>query len=433
MRAMAYADAAMYWASRITDNDQFLLFAFDAPTSAPGAADLVGAVRRRAAGLADLHLKVEPVPGDLDYPRWAPAPVRDDAVVVYAGPFEWSGVLAEVAGLPQLREHGSLWRVHVFDRVDGVRGADRAARVAVFQVSHALGDGRRVSAIARALFGGAQPEPARDAPVAVDDGRLAAVRGGAMIGPHLARATARGLAAWSAAELEPDAVSVGPTRANADPGSVRELRTLTVPIEAVKVGGRSVTAGVLAVLAEVLPDFLAARPSDACVEATLAFEDEPDADILSRNRFQTAGISIHADVDDRVRRAGLIADDLAAARRRAHSPGRVAARRAAASAPAALASAAVRLGADTPPPATVSGWTVVSSVNRGAADLSFAGGRVLLTAGFPALSRMHSLTHGVHGIGENVTISVCAGGAVASDVDDYLSALAKALDSSQKY
>lgn len=433
MRALAYADAAMYWASRIAGNDQFLLFAFDAPTSSPRAAsDLVGEVRRRAAALADLHLAVESVPGDLDYPRWVPAPVRDDAVVVHAGPYEWSDVLAEVAGMSRLHDDGSLWRVHVFDRVDGVHGADGGARVAVFHVSHALGDGRRVSSIARALFGGAPPEPARDGPVAVDDDRLAALRGGAMIGPHLARATARGLAAWSAAEPEPDPVSVSPTRVNAAPGSVRELRTLTVPAAAVKSGGRSVTAGVLAVLAEVLPDYLAARPGDACAEVTLAFDDDPSAEVLPRNRFQTAGIGLHADVADRARRAGLIADDLSAARRRAHSPGRLAARRAAASAPAALASAAVRLGADAPPPARVSGWTVVSSVNRGAADLSLAGGRVLSTAGFPALSRMHSLTHGVHGIGDTVTISVCAGGPVASDVDDYLSALVNALNSARK-
>ena len=75
---------------------------------------------------------------------------------------------------------------------------------------------------------------------------------------------------------------------------------------------------------------------------------------------------------------------------------------------------------------TVSGHTVVSSVNRGPADLSFGGRPVVLTAGFPALSPMMGLTHGVHGIGEAVAVSVHADPGVV-DVDDYLERLAQAL------
>ena len=75
---------------------------------------------------------------------------------------------------------------------------------------------------------------------------------------------------------------------------------------------------------------------------------------------------------------------------------------------------------------TVSGNTVVSSVNRGPADLSFGGCPVRFTAGFPALSPMQSLTHGVHGIGSTVAVSVHAD-PVNVDVDDYLARLAHAL------
>ena len=74
----------------------------------------------------------------------------------------------------------------------------------------------------------------------------------------------------------------------------------------------------------------------------------------------------------------------------------------------------------------VSGHTVVSSVNRGPADLSFGGRPVVLTAGFPALSPMMGLTHGVHGIGDAVAVSVHADPGVV-DVDDYLERLAHAL------
>jgi hypothetical protein len=69
---------------------------------------------------------------------------------------------------------------------------------------------------------------------------------------------------------------------------------------------------------------------------------------------------------------------------------------------------------------------VVSSVNRGPADLSFGGRPVALTAGYPALSPMMSLTHGVHGIGGNVAISVHAD-ASNVDVDEYLGRLRTAL------
>lgn len=76
--------------------------------------------------------------------------------------------------------------------------------------------------------------------------------------------------------------------------------------------------------------------------------------------------------------------------------------------------------------ATVTGNTVVSSVNRGPADLSFGGRPVRFSAGFPALSPMQSLTHGVHGLGDTVAISVHAD-SVTVDVDDYLDRLVFAL------
>ena len=75
---------------------------------------------------------------------------------------------------------------------------------------------------------------------------------------------------------------------------------------------------------------------------------------------------------------------------------------------------------------TVAGHTVVSSVNRGRADLRFGGAPVAFTAGFPALSPVMSLTHGVHGIGDTVAISIRAD-PVNVDVDDYQDRLTHAL------
>lgn len=77
--------------------------------------------------------------------------------------------------------------------------------------------------------------------------------------------------------------------------------------------------------------------------------------------------------------------------------------------------------------ATVTGNTVVSSVNRGPADLVFGGRPVLFAAGWSGLSPMMSLTHGVHGLGDTVTISVHAD-PVNVDVDDYVERLRAALN-----
>jgi hypothetical protein len=76
---------------------------------------------------------------------------------------------------------------------------------------------------------------------------------------------------------------------------------------------------------------------------------------------------------------------------------------------------------------TATGNTVVSSVNRGPADLSFGEAPVVITAGYPALSPMMGLTHGVHGIGDTVAVSVHAAESAIRDVDEYVTRLDAAL------
>lgn len=54
---------------------------------------------------------------------------------------------------------------------------------------------------------------------------------------------------------------------------------------------------------------------------------------------------------------------------------------------------------------------------------------MLLTASYPALSPMMGLTHGVHGLGDTVALSVHAADSVlaASELDDYVARLRHAL------
>jgi hypothetical protein len=75
----------------------------------------------------------------------------------------------------------------------------------------------------------------------------------------------------------------------------------------------------------------------------------------------------------------------------------------------------------------VTGNTVVSSINRGAADLHFGGAPVVMTAGYPALSPMMGLAHGVHGIGDTIAVSVHAAESAIGDVDEYVARLDAAL------
>jgi hypothetical protein len=75
----------------------------------------------------------------------------------------------------------------------------------------------------------------------------------------------------------------------------------------------------------------------------------------------------------------------------------------------------------------VTGNTVVSSVNCGAADFSFGGAPVVMASAFPGLSPMMGLTHAVCGIGDTISVSVHAAESAIGDVDAYVARLDDAL------
>ena len=58
---------------------------------------------------------------------------------------------------------------------------------------------------------------------------------------------------------------------------------------------------------------------------------------------------------------------------------------------------------------------------------SFGDAPVVVTAGYPALSPMMGLTHGVHGIGDTVAVSVHAAESAIGDVDEYVARIDAAL------
>jgi hypothetical protein len=189
--------------------------------------------------------------------------------------------------------------------------------------------------------------------------------------------------------------------------------------------GPTITIAVLSAVSEALSGHLRAMGDDPAMlgaEVPMAHEGARRAN----NHFGNVGIGLYPElgVDERMAR---IAGDLADRRRRRQHPAMLADVRASSAVPAAL----LRWGIGHLNPGvrwpTVTGNTIVSSVNRGPADLRFGDAPVVMTAGFPSLSPMMGLTHGVHGIGDTITLNARAAESAVGDLDAYIERLDAAL------
>lgn len=410
-KRMAAVDAQFYWMSAKIPSDQLLLYAFD---GVPG--DLGRGVRQicaRASACPDLRIRAEDR-GVLRYPRWVPAQVGAEQVARHdIADQSWTGCLRAVAALSdcQLDIRRMPWRLHLFMPVAGIPGVQRPGTVAVLQVAHALGDGARASAMAAWLFGRATPVPsiARRRPGFLPLRALDAARSHR----QLVRDVESGLLA--------PGIGARPLQAtNARPEGMRALRTLVRPRS--RLPGPTVTIGVLAAIGTALSEFLGGSADSLGAEVPMAKPGVRRA----HNHFGNVVVGLYPRLTgaDRVSR---ISADLDNGRRRMAHPATAAADRAFAVVPAPLLRWGVgQFDADARP-AQVAGNTVVSSVNRGPADLRFGGMPVVLTAGYPALSPVMGLTHGVHGIGDTVAISVHAAESAVPDIDDYVERLGVAL------
>jgi len=408
---MAAVDAQFYWMSAKLPNDQFLLYAFDdEPADYSGA---IEQVCRRARACPELTMRIRDR-NALAYPRWVPMVVTSDQVIRHGlADQTWHGCLAAVVGLAddQLDIRRMPWRLHVFTPVLGIPGVVGAGTVAVMQVAHALADGTRASALAGWLLGRADPVPkVQPLPAGFLPWRAAQA---ARTHRQLVRDTRAGL-------LSPGPGSRPLLPTNARPDGARAVRTL-VRLRS-QLDGPTVTVSVLAAVSTALSDLLGDAADSLGAEVPMAKSLVP----LAHNHFGNVVVGLYPklDPDNRVER---IAADLANGRRRFEHPATRAADRAFAAMPATLLRWGVAQFDPDARPAQVAGNTVVSSVYRGAADLSFGDARVVLTAGYPALSPVMGLTHGVHGIGDTVAISVHAAESAVPDLDAYLQLLDAAL------
>ncbi len=408
---MAAVDAQFYWMSAKMPNDQFLLYAFDGEPADCSRA--IQQVYRRARACPELTMRV--LDGSrLTYPQWVPTAVVPEQVVRHdLTDHSWHGCLAGVVDLgnDQLDVRRMPWRLHVFTPVLGIPGVTGPGTVAVMQVAHALADGARASAMAAWLFGRADPVPeVQRLPAGFLPWRAAEA---ARTHRQLLRDTRAGL-------LAPGAGSRPLLPTNARPDGARAVRTLVRHRS--QLSGPTVTVGVLGAVSTALSDLLGDAAVSLGAEVPMAKPGVPRA----HNHFANVVVGLYPKLGLGVR-TERIAADLANGRRRLEHPATRAADRAFAALPAPL----LRWGAahfdPGARPAQVAGNTVVSSVYRGAADLSFGDARVVLTAGYPELSPVMGLTHGVHGIGDTIAISVHAAESAVPDIDGYLRLLDAAL------
>jgi hypothetical protein len=412
---LAPVDAQAYWMSAKIPNDQFLLYAFAGQPDDVGQA--VDEVLARARSCPDLQLRVTDR-GPLSYPAWIRRDVDAGQVVTRVGDaLSWQDCLDTAARLAddQLDLREAAWRLHVFAPVLGVPACATPTTVTVLQIGHALGDGTRSAALAGVLFG--RPTDVLQAAATGTGSLIRCAVGAFRAHRQLDHDTAAGLVAPPAAPRP--VLSI-----NSRPGELRAVRTVTRHRS--QLSGPTVTVAVLAALSAALSGYLRARGEDA---STLGAE-VPIAKTGARranNHFGNVGVGLYPGVAAADARAGLIAAELAERRRRGEHPAFQAGDLALAAIPAALLRWGVRqFDAEVGSP-VVTGNTVVSSVNRGPADLVFGGLPVVLTAGYPALSPMMGLTHGAHGIGDTISISVHAASSAIADVDDYVERVAAAL------
>lgn len=431
-------DARTYWMASKIPSDQFLLYCFD---SGPDDLDAeVVRLRERSARIDVLRRHVTEAPLGLDYPRWTSADPRTDAIVVHRKPHTWRQCLGAISSSfeHQVDPRVSVWCLQVYSNVSDAPGGSGPTTVAVLQLSHAAADGILASKTARDLFGTHRLGPVTGCTSRSTGTELAStVRAAAVLPLRVALMVRGGLRArrdamalgraTDSGSIPPPARSRALTALDVPPAGRTSVRTIVLAKTDLQAVGTTVTTFALTAISVALQGFLSA-PADLAAEVTLARQARGSA----RNNFGNVGVGLFTAEPDIRARMLLISEDLAARRVRASHPlaeaARVSQDDVEVHVPAFLAEWGVAQFDPTASPPTVTGNTVVSSVTRGPADLTLCGGSVRFTAGFPALSPAMSLTHGVHGIGDSVTIGITSNSVAVPDPDRYEALLRDAID-----
>lgn len=409
-------DAQMFWMSARMPNDTFLVYGFDGVPASLDAA--IGRLITNARTSPDLSQRIEDS-SRRRYPVWVPHEVDAGQFIVHEiADTSWTGCLAAVSALvdDQLDPRVMPWRLHLFAGVRGVPGVEGEGTVAVLQITHTLGGGGRTCGPASVMFGGSVVV----APVTPVYAHPALLPWRSV---QAARAYRQLVADTEAGLVPPPAAPCIPLRTNDNPAGPRLMRTLVRDRD--ELCRTTVTVAALSAISEALAGQLGSLgvPAGALgAEVTMAKPGPRQA----YNHFGTVGVGLHPQLSV-PQRIDAIAADLAARRLRAAHPAMRASERAFDATPAPL----LRWGIGTFDPSvrssTVTGNTVVSSVNCGAADFALGGRPVRMAAAFPGLSPMVGITHCVTGVGATIALSVYAAESAIGDIDEYMDRLETAL------
>lgn len=409
-------DAQMFWMSARMPNDTFLLYGFD---GVPADLDTtIAELIANARTSPDLSRRVDDG-SRWRYPQWVHHEINAGQFAVHGlADTSWRGCLGAVSALvdDQLDATVQPWRLHLFTGVQGVPGVAGDGSVAVLQITHTLGGGGRTCGPAAVMFGGS----------AAVDPVAPGYANPALLPWRSVQATRayRKLSADTAAGLVPSpAAPCAPLRTNADPGGPRLMRT--VVRDRAQLRRATVTVAALSAISTALAAHLTALGVEVGAlgaEVTMAKPGPRRA----YNHFGTVGVGLHPRLPAE-QRVDAIAADLSARRLRAAHPAMRASERAFDATPAPLLRWGISQFDPSVRSATVTGNTVVSSVNCGAADFTLGGRPVRLAAAFPGLSPMVGITHCVTGVGDTITLSVYAAESAIGDIDEYVQRLESAL------
>lgn len=207
-----------------------------------------------------------------------------------------------------------------------------------------------------------------------------------------------------------------------------QVRMIVCDAERLRIPGHTVTVVALTAVSIALDRYLTARGARVDrlgAQVPMALSDNR---IAARNNYRSLGVDLFIDEPHPGVRANKIAAALAERCTRARHPLLTAQDRVTAVTPAPLLRRDIERHPLDTVPDSIAGHTVVSSVHRGPADLTFSGAPVRFTGGFPAIGSVMHLTHGVHGLGDTVTVSIHADTAALPDIDTYTDLLRAALN-----
>ncbi|NIL75253.1 wax ester/triacylglycerol synthase domain-containing protein [Rhodococcus kyotonensis] len=444
MSRLDIIDAAFHY-SGDASRDQYVLLAFAPAGPTPTFRQICDFVEARAQRIPELAQRIVEVPGNLDFPRWVfdDAPAQSHVHEISDAPTwpEFRRVVDRLLTDP-VDATRAAWHIHVAREVSGVPQTPGNAVVVVFQVSHALTDGRGASRLARLLFAPKPTETSAGHEPARTPTSLLPIAIASALALPFRTATAR-VAAWRARRDYERVHGSQPAQrdsprpaiaSNADPTPARVSHVHVCPPDLFAKKSVSVTTLGLAAVSLATERYLAEIGDGApeSLNSLVPMAVPEDARWTAVNRIVNGTVDLHVSIPDLRKRARAIRESLSRARAEIADPALLRWITVENRIPAPIFLAMRKLNARrTPPnhrvPESVLTNVTVVSVDRGDANLELCGRPATFTAGFPMLGPARSLTHGFYGLGDAVSVCVVACPDTFPDHERYAGILADAV------